>query len=98
MPPPHLDGCLDVDLEPSAKTNALPVRRMGLASGAGAAAPTSGLSAWPYNGWNRPTRAPDEAASHSYDYTAPAFGFARRIAYDESGLVLKYPRIAVRTG
>jgi hypothetical protein len=28
---PWLDGCLDVDLEYPAKTNALPVRRRGLA-------------------------------------------------------------------
>jgi hypothetical protein len=31
VPAPCLDGCLDVDLESSAMTNALPVRRMGLA-------------------------------------------------------------------
>jgi uncharacterized protein len=29
-PAPHLDGCLDVDLEASAMTNALPMRRMAL--------------------------------------------------------------------
>ena len=30
MPAPHLDGCIDVDLESSAMTNALPVHRLGL--------------------------------------------------------------------
>ena len=30
---PHLDGCLDVDLESSAMTNALPIHRMGLRAG-----------------------------------------------------------------
>src|SRR4051795_2547748 len=30
---PHLDGCLDVDLESSAMTNALPVHRLNLATG-----------------------------------------------------------------
>ncbi len=100
-PAPHLDGCLDVDLESSAVTNALPVRRMGLAPGAGAAAPAAyvravGLAVERLEQTYR--RAPDEAASHSYDYAAPAFDFACRIAYDESGLVLSYPGIAVRAG
>jgi len=43
-------------------------------------------------------RAPDEAAGQSYDYAAPVFDFACRIAYDESGLALDYPGIAVRAG
>ena len=33
-PDPALDGCLDIDLEASAMTNAFPVRRMALATGA----------------------------------------------------------------
>src|SRR5436305_1405704 len=37
----HLDGCLDVDLESSAMTNALPVHRMSLAVGARAEAPAA---------------------------------------------------------
>src|SRR4051794_12255715 len=32
-PAPHLDGCLDVDLEASALTNAFPVHRLGLGIG-----------------------------------------------------------------
>jgi hypothetical protein len=100
-PAPHLDGCLDVDLESSAVTNALPVRRISLAPGAGAAAPAAYVRAvgqaverleQTY------VRAADEAAGPSYDYAAPAFDFACRIAYDESGLVLDYPGIAVRAG
>ena len=85
-----------------AMTNALPVRRMGLAPGVGAAAPAAyvravGLAVERLE--QTYLRAPDEATRHSsYDYTAPAFGFACRIAYDESGLVLNYPGIAVRTG
>ena len=98
-PAPHLDGCLDVDLESSAVTNALPVRRMGLAPGAGAAAPAAyvravGLAVERLE--QTYLRAPDEAAGQSYDYAAPVFDFACRIAYDESGLVLNYPGIAVR--
>lgn len=101
LPAPHLDGCLDVDLESSAMTNALPVRRTGLAPGAGADAPAAyvraaGLAVERLEQTYR--RAPDEDARHSYDYAAPAFGFSCRIAYDESGLVLNYPGIAVRAG
>ena len=100
-PAPYLDGCLDVDLESSAVTNALPVRRMGLAPGAGAAAPAAyvravGLAVERLEQTYR--RAPDEAASRRYDYAAPVFDFACRIAYDQSGLVLSYPGIAVRAG
>ena len=100
-PAPHLDGCLDVDLESSALTNALPVRRMGLAPGARAAAPAAyvravGLAVERLE--QAYQRAPDEAARQRYDYAAPAFGFTCRLTYDESGLVLDYPGIAVRAG
>ena len=98
---PHLDGCLDVDLESSALTNALPVRRMRLAPGAGAAAPAAyvravGLAVERLE--QTYLRVPAEGAGQSYDYAAPAFDFACRMAYDESGLVLSYPGIAVRAG
>ncbi len=83
---PRLDGCLDVDLESSAMTNALPVRRLGLPAGGRAAAPAVYV------------RAADEASRQRYDYTAPAFDFGCRLVYDEYGLVLDYPGIAVRAG
>jgi uncharacterized protein len=99
VPAPHLDGCLDVDLESSAMTNALPVRRIGLAPGVGAAAPAAyvravGLAVERLE--QTYLRASGEAARHRYDYAAPGFGFACQIAYDESGLVLNYPAIAIR--
>ena len=100
-PAPYLDGCLDVDLESSAMTNALPVRRMGLAPGARATAPAAyvralGLAVERLE--QTYLRAPDEAARQRYDYAAPAFGFNCRLIYDESGLVIDYPGIAVRAG
>jgi hypothetical protein len=101
LPASHLDGCLDVDLESSALTNALPVRRMGLAPGARAAAPAAYVRAVGL-GVERLEqtylRVPDEAAHQRYDYAAPAFDFACRLTYDRSGLVLDYPGIAVRAG
>ena len=100
--PAHgLDGCLDVDLEASAMTNALPVRRLGLPVSAGMAAPAVyvravGLAVERLE--QTYARVPDDAAGQRYDYAAPAFDFEARLVYDESGLVLDYPGIAVRAG
>jgi len=97
---PRLDGCLDVDLESSAMTNALPVRRLGLAVAARAAAPAAYVRAVGLaTGRLEQTylRTPGDTAPQSYDYAAPAFDFECRLSYDESGLVLDYPGIAVRT-
>jgi hypothetical protein len=96
---PHLDGCLDVDLESSAMTNALPVRRMNLPVGARAPAPAAyvraaGLAVHRLD--QAYVRTPDEATRQCYDYSAPAFDFTCRLVYDETGLVLDYPGIAVR--
>ena len=99
IPAPHLDGCLDVDLESSALTNALPVRRMCLRPGARAAAPAAYVRAADLAVERLEQvylRAPDEAGRQCYDYAAPAFDFACRLTYDEFGLVLDYPGIAVR--
>ena len=41
-------------------------------------------------------RLPDEGGGQRYRYAAPAFGFTSTLIYDESGLVLDYPGIAVR--
>jgi hypothetical protein len=98
---PHLNGCLDVDLESSATTNALPVHRADLLVGGRAAAPAVYVRALDL-GVERLeqtyTRIADETGHQRYDYTAPAFEFASRLVYDESGLVLDYPGVAVRAG
>ena len=99
QPAPGLDGCLDVDLESSALTNALPVRRMGLPVTAAAPAPAAyvravGLTVERLE--QTYARIADEGACQRYDYAAPAFDFAARLVYDESGLVLDYPGIALR--
>jgi len=100
-PAPHLDGCLDVDLEASAMTNALPVRRMALEVAAAAAAPAAyvraaGLAVERLE--QTYLRAPDQDTCQRYDYAAPVFDFRCRLVYDQSGLVLDYPGIAVRAG
>ena len=100
-PAPHLDGCLDIDLESSALTNTLPVHRLALACGAGAETPAAyvrapGLRAGRLE--QSYTRLPDEAGQQRYRYAAPAFDFTCTLGYDQSGLVLDYPGIAVRAG
>lgn len=98
---PYLDGCLDVDLESSAMTNALPVHRMELGIGRRAAAPAAYVRALDLTVERLEQtylRLPDIGSHQDYDYTAPVFNFACRLVYDESGLLLDYPGIAVRAG
>ena len=44
----------------------------------------------------RYARQPDDGASARYDYASPAFDYRDVIVYDDLGLVLEYPGIAVR--
>jgi hypothetical protein len=95
----HLDGCLDIDLESSAMTNALPVHRLGLAVGGRAEAPAAYVRALDLSAERLEqtyVRIADEAAHQRYRYVAPAFNFTCSLVYDESGLVLDYPGIATR--
>ena len=96
---PHLDGCLDVDLESSAMTNALPIHRLGLPVGRSARCPAAYVRAADLTVQRLEqtyTRASDNGPGQCYDYAAPAFDFTCRLTYDESGLVLEYPGIATR--
>jgi uncharacterized protein len=96
---PDLDGCVDVDLESSACTNMIPIRRMGLGVGEEAEAPAVYVRA-PNLHVERLEqsyrRVGDENLMRRYDYRAPAFNFASDLLYDQSGLVLEYPGIATR--
>ena len=98
-PAPALDGCLDVDLEASAATNAFPVGRLGLAVGAMAEAPAAYVRVLgPVVGRleQRYDRIADDGDRRRYRYASPAFGFEAVLVYDPSGLVVDYPGIAVR--
>ena len=97
-PEPQLDGCCDVDLEASAMTNALPIRRIGLEVGDSAEAPalyvrSPGLAVERLE--QRYLRE-ETSQEHRYAYSAPAFDFHCELVYDASGLLLDYPGIAVR--
>jgi hypothetical protein len=94
-----LDGCLDLDLESSAMTNALPVHRLGLGRDEHADAPAAYLRAVDLGVQRLEqeyVRIDDDGARQRYHYTAAAFAFACDLTYDESGLVLDYPGIATR--
>jgi hypothetical protein len=96
---PALDGCFDVDLEASSCTNTLPVHRLGLAVGQGADAPAAYVRAMDIDVERleqRYVRIEDDGSRRRFDYTAPAFDYRGLLVYDESGLVLDYPGIAVR--
>jgi hypothetical protein len=97
---PDLAGCLDVDLESSSLTNAFPVRRLGLDVGAAADAPAAYVRALDLSVERleqRYVRLEDDGGRQRYHYTSPAFGFECELVYDEHGLVLEYPGIAVRS-
>jgi uncharacterized protein len=96
---PELDGCVDVDLESSAVTNAFPVHRLGLAVGQQADAPAAYVRAADLSVERLEqsyVRLPDESGRQRYRYRAPAFDFECELVYDEAGLVLDYPGIATR--
>lgn len=98
-PAPHLDGCLDVDLEASAFTNALPVRRLRLEVGEEADAPAAYVRALDLaveRLAQRYRRLDAGPGVERYWYESPAFGFACELAYDPSGVILDYPGIGRR--
>lgn len=96
---PQLAGCLEVDLEASAFTNAIPVRRLGLDVGQRASAPAAWVRLPDLRVERleqRYARLEDDASRQRYDYAAPELDFTAELTYDEFGLVLDYPGIAVR--
>ena len=98
-PAPQLQGCLDVDLEASAMTNALPVRRLNLAPGDAADAPAVYVRALDLSVERleqRYLRVDGGTGVVRYAYTAPAFRYRGELIYDAAGLVTHYPGIARR--
>jgi uncharacterized protein len=96
---PHLDGCLDVDLEASALTNAFPIHRLRLERGEAADAPATYVRAVDLTVERleqRYVRLDADGTGERYHYTAPGFGFECQLDYDESGLVCDYPGLATR--
>jgi uncharacterized protein len=96
-PAPELDGCLDVDLEASAFTNAIPVHRLALPIGAEARAPAAYVRV-PDRRVERLEQRYARLDGSRYAYEAPELGFEAELVYDERGLILDYPGIATRAG
>jgi hypothetical protein len=95
----ELSGCVDVDLEASACTNLLPVRRLVLQVGESAEAPAAYVRAEDLRVERLEqtyARLPDVGEHARYDYESPSFDFRATLVFDELGLVLEYPGIAVR--
>jgi len=79
--------------------NALPVHRLRLAVGAAADAPAAYVRALDLGIERldqRYERLPDDGVRQCFHYAAPRFAFECRLRYDEFGLVLEYPGLAVR--
>ena len=96
---PDVQGCLDVDLESSALTNALPVHRLRLAVGESAEAAAVYVRAHDLSVERLEQhyrRVDDGGDGERYDYSAPRFGYRERLAYDAHGLILQYPALAER--
>jgi hypothetical protein len=96
---PQLEGCLDVDLESSAVTNALPVHRLGLSIGESAEAPAAYVRASDLAVERLEqsyVRMEDDAGRQRYAYAAPRFGYSGELVYDAYGLVFDYPGLATR--
>jgi hypothetical protein len=96
---PQLEGLVDVDLEGSAVTNALPVNRMRLDVGEKADAPAAyvrlpDLRVVRLDQTYR--RIEDDGDRTRYEYEALEFDTRCVLVYDSSGLVLDYPGIATR--
>jgi hypothetical protein len=98
-PAPELSGCFDVDLEASACTNLLPVRRLALQVGERAEAPAAYVRAEDLRVERIEqsyTRLPDVGGHVHYGYASPGFDFRATLVFDAFGLVVDYPGIAVR--
>jgi hypothetical protein len=94
-----LAGCLDVDLESSACTNTFPVHRLQLSVGLRHETPAVWVRAIDASveRLDQSYRRLDDAAGHQvYAYESPAFGFSAMVTFDERGLAVDYPGIAVR--
>jgi hypothetical protein len=94
-PAPHLDGLVDVDLEASACTNTLPVHRLPLPEGEEVAAPAVYVRALDLS-VTRLDQTYRRRGDRRFDYVADGGAFRAVLSYDEAGLIVDYPGIAVR--
>ena len=91
---PHLDGLVDVDLEASACTNTLPVHRLTTPVGEVVVASAVYVQASDLV-VRRLDQTYQRLDDHRFAYTSEG-GFEAELTYDDAGLVVDYPGIAVR--
>jgi uncharacterized protein len=94
VPAPRLDGLVDVDLEASACTNTLPVHRLTLPTGAEVRASAVYVRALDLS-VTRLDQTYRRTGDSTFDYTSEG-GFRAVLVYDDAGLIVDYPGIAVR--
>jgi hypothetical protein len=98
----EFDGCLDVDLESSAVTNLLAVRRLDLRVGSHAEAPAAYVRALDLRverleqNYLRRSDEDDTRAPLAFRYAAPVFSVEVVLRCDAAGLVMDYPHLARR--
>ena len=96
---PELDGCCDVDFESSAVTNTLPLHRLDFIEGVSVDVPAAFVRADDLRVERLEQRYtlieanPEQILFH---YESSTFDFACELRYDNSGLVVDYPGIAIR--
>ncbi len=87
---PELAACLDLDLGFTPATNLLPLRRLALAIGHGAAAPAAWLDL-ASGALAQLEQRYERLAATQYWYSAPRFDYKAKLAVDPSGFILEYP-------
>jgi hypothetical protein len=92
---PQLDGLVDVDLEASACTNTLPVHRLSLPSGDEVPASAVYVRATDLS-VTRLDQTYRRIGDRTFDYRSAGGSFRAVLEYDETGLIVDYPGIAVR--
>jgi uncharacterized protein len=91
----HLDGLLDVDLEASACTNTLPIHRLGLPDGEVVPASAVYVRALDLS-VTRLDQTYRRTGNRTFDYSSDGGAFRAVLEYDDAGLIVDYPGIAVR--
>jgi hypothetical protein len=92
---PHLDGLLDVDLEASACTNTLPIHRLALPDDEVVPASAAYVRALDLS-VTRLDQTYRRVGDRRFDYSSDSGAFRAVLEYDDAGLIVDYPGIAVR--
>lgn len=87
---PSLEGCVDLDLGFTPATNLLPLRRLDLAQGQGAAAPAAWLDVFTRTLQVLPQRYERRSRS-TYWYEAPSLPFEALLEVAPVGFIHRYP-------